>query len=494
LPDEAAHSQYEMRSFVRSDSGVLYPTGQGRLADPSNPVPSSPLSNLAAPVNVLGNVPGILPKPVRPKIVKEKPKSRPSTAKGARGAAGQPVLGVIAYPGNLTPDVGTGLISEHPSVVAPKEDHRARQSRLDMYDDAIESVLRRVQEADGEVLYEQIVSDFDEEPFVPPIVAAGRSIQERDEREAQIADTIDAVISRTFQDSDQSPSPPPAPVGSPPPCDDEDEIIEVHSISPLRVEVTNDDVLILPPPSPPASSPLPFRSVAERKVMPEEVSEVPTTKRARKPRNRQPPAAVSAYNQEDDFGLSGNQARPSSPEIPSRSKFGISESYVKLEELQPSVQKGEQIADEYDDGGPPLPMDAAESLMKLAGIVPPKRLRISYGSGRDRTVEDSQDGAGEDRGISERKTDDIDDLDLDEGGRRSAASDLLALENRQRSASDERERTRMREIVEEHAEMPDVSASIMETSYKKPSGRRGRPRKEQKKRDKVQKVPVIDSC
>jgi len=474
LPDEAAHSQYEMRSFMRSDSGILYPTGQGRLADPTNPAPLP--NTLPYPTTpVPGNVPGVLPKAARPKPVKEKPKGRSSTAKTARVISGHAVPGATAYLEG--PSTGV-VIPERPAVVA-KEDHKARQSRLDTYDDAIESVLRRVQETDqDDIIYEQIVSDFgrDDEPFVPPTVAAGeRSAQDR---VAQIADTIDAVIARTFHDSDQSPSPPPPPpVGSPPPCDDEDEIIEVHSVSPLRVEVTTDDVLILPPPSPPAEFPVPVRTLADRKILPEEASKVPTSRRSRKP--KKPAFAVAV---EDDFGQSGDW--PPVPEVPSQLKHGITDSYVKLEELPASVRRGEQIADVWDeeDRGQPLPMDVAESLMELARVAPPlKRLRISYGSGRDRTTEDTN---GEDVEIYEHGIDDVDLVNAE----RSTTSDLLTLDNRQRS---DHERNRTREAADERAELPDVLTDVVEPAYyEKPAGKKGRPRKDQKKRSKAQKAAV----
>jgi len=96
----------------------------------------------------------------------------------------------------------------------------------------------QVQESDEDILYGQIASDFghEDEPFVPSSVAERRT-GDRDERQAQIADTIDAVIARTFHESDHSQSPLPTAVRSPPPYDDEDEIIEVHSVSPLKVEV-----------------------------------------------------------------------------------------------------------------------------------------------------------------------------------------------------------------------------------------------------------------
>jgi len=474
LPDEAAHSQYEMRSFVRSDSGVLYPTGKGRLAEPSNPEPpaSHPLPHLAAPVNLTGNVPDIFPKAARPKLVKVKSKGKQSTAKGAHAAIAQTITGVTAYPEVLP----SGMI-ERQAAVASLEDEKARQSRLDTYDDAIESVLRRVLKTEGDVLYEQIVSDFGQEPFVRPMVAAaGRSSnQECDEREAQIASTIDAVIARTFHDSDQSPSPPPPPVASPPPCEDEDEIIEVHSVSPVRVEVTTDDVLILPPPSPPAASPIPVQTMAERKIILGEVTDLPALKRSRKPKNQQPASAASSYDNEDDFGWPKDQGRGLSTEIPSRLKFGIPESYVKLEELPGGIQTGEQIIDDRDAGGQPLPMDAVESLMKLAGVPPPpKRLRISYGSGRDRTIEETHDGSGEDLEIYDQKADynlGIDNFDTDSSTRRSTASELLT-----------------------EVKMADESANIVEPLYERPPGKKGRPRKEQKKRDRVQKAAVSDSC
>ena len=495
LPDEAAHSQYEMRSFVRSDSGVLYPTGQGRLAEASNPVSSNTVAKVTTPVSVTGNVPGTLPKPALPKPAKEKPRSKPSTAKGSRTGAGYSVPTVAATYQEEIP-ASTNLNTDQLTVTTPKEDYRARQSRLNAYDDAIESVLRRVQETDDDI-YEQIASDFgnEEEPLVPPIVAAGRSL-DRDEREAQIADTIDAVIARSFNESDHSLSPPPAPVGSPPPYDEEDEIIEVHSVSPLKVEVTTDDILILPPPSPPATSPVPVRTLAERKFVPEEERVKPTPRRSKKPRNKQP---VSVVDKEvnNDFRWSSDAAKPASPDVPSRLKFGIPESYVKLEEMS-SIGKGREMPDEEDDFNQPLPMDAAESLMKLAGVAPPpKRLRISYGSGRERTIEDTRDG-GEGYEVETTSTSkpdlgfsDLSHRDHEEGVRRSTSSELLALEQGQRSARDERARSRSRELIQDAVEVHDVLPTVTEPS--KPAGRKGRPRKETKKRGRSKKaaVPVI---
>lgn len=500
LPDEAAHSQYEMRSFVRSDSGVLYPTGQGRLADPSNPAPSNSVANVTPPISVPGNVgTGVLPRPVIPKSTKEKSRVRSGAAKGGRGVAGHPILAVIEPPSAV---VGG---ADRPIVSTPKENKKARQSRLNAYDDAIESVLRKVQETVTEadnVLYDEIVSDFggaEEEAFVPPPVAVAPVAGiDYDDRQAQIADTIDAVIARTFHhdDSDQSqPSPPAPPVGSPPPYDeDEDEVIEVHSVSPLKVEVTTDDILILPPPSPPAP---PIRTLAERKFVPEEMAPAPAPRRSKKSKTK---PVVSALPKDDDFEQ--DQPRPLSPapdELPGPSNLGGTfESYVRLEELEPSARKarptkddhedGVEIRDSLDEGSQLLPLDAAESLMKLAGVAPPpKRLRIAYGLGRDRTVEDSRD-SGE---MELRTTSDLgpDDLDIGEGGRRSA--DLLILDHRQRSARDERAKSRAQDLSEEMTEAHDLSVEIAETRPVKPAGKRGRPRKDNKKREKVQKATVI---
>jgi len=500
LPDEAAHSQYEMRSFVRSDSGVLYPTGQGRLADPSNPAPSNSVANVTPPISVPGNVgTGVLPRPVIPKSTKEKSRVRSGAAKGGRGVAGHPILAVIEPPSAV---VGG---ADRPIVSTPKENKKARQSRLNAYDDAIESVLRKVQETVTEadnVLYDEIVSDFggaEEEAFVPPPVAVAPVAGiDYDDRQAQIADTIDAVIARTFHhdESDQSqPSPPALPVGSPPPYDeDEDEVIEVHSVSPLKVEVTTDDILILPPPSPPAP---PIRTLAERKFVPEEMAPAPAPRRSKKSKTK---PVVSALPKDDDFEQ--DQPRPLSPapdELPGPSNLGGTfESYVRLEELEPSARKarptkddhedGVEIRDSLDEGSQLLPLDAAESLMKLAGVAPPpKRLRIAYGLGRDRTVEDSRD-SGE---MELRTTSDLgpDDLDIGEGGRRSA--DLLILDHRQRSARDERVKSRAQDLSEEMTEAHDLSVEIAETRPVKPAGKRGRPRKDNKKREKVQKATVI---
>ena len=505
LPDEAAHSQYEMRSFVRSDSGVLYPTGQGRLAEASNPVPSSMVANVTPPSSLPGNVPGLLPKPAPlPKPVKEKPKGRQSTGKGARGGAVYPTPAVPpAY--HEEPIAGPISNPDRVTVGNLKEDHVARQSRLNAYDDAIESVLRKVQETDDYLLYDQIASDFgnEDEPFVPPIVAAGRSL-DRDEREAQIADTIDAVIARSFHESDQSPSPPAAPVGSPPPFDDEDEIIEVHSVSPLKVEVTTDDILILPPPSPPATSPIPIRTLAERKFVPEEEPKAPTPtpRRSKKPKTRLPAAMVGDYDEGNEFPWSGDQGkRPASPDLPSWLKFGIPESYVRLEDI-PSVRKGRQMVTDAenveDDVNQPLPMDAAESLMKLAGVAPPpKRLRISYGSGRERMVEDTRDSNEDyDPGLTSTfkpdlgGTDELMYRDFEEDSRRSAAPELVPLEPGQRSSRDERAKNRGRESTREAAEMHDVSAEIVESVSQKPAVKKGRPRKDHRKRGRAKKTPL----
>ena len=492
LPDEAAHSQYEMRSFVRSDSGVLYPTGQGRLAEPSNPVSSNTVADLTPPVPVPGSASGIFPKLAVPKLAKEKPKSRPSAGKGSRTVVGYPPLQQQELPANVSADRQT--------VGAPKEDHQARQSRLNAYDDAIESVLRRVQETEDDVIYDQIASDFgnEEEPFIPPIVAAGKN-RDRDERQAQIADTIDAVIARTFHDSDQSHSPPAAPMGSPLPYDDEDEIIEVHSVSPLKVEVTTDDVLILPPPSPQAASPIPFQTSSERKFLPEDETEASTSRRSKKPKNRQPASASSVYDNEHDVDWSSSQGKPPSPEISSHLQFGIPDSYVKLEELS-SISKGKQVKDDEEDRGDvdqPLPMDAAETLMKLAGVAPPlKRLRISYGCGPERMVDDMRDGS-EDREIYDPKTtspskpDDLPQHDIEVCSQKSPVSDQLTLEHGQRSARDERAKNRNREVTREKVELHDISAEATEPLHTKPPGKKGRPRKEPKKRVRAQKAVVI---
>jgi len=486
LPDEAAHSQYEMRSFVRSDSGVLYPTGQGRLAEASNPVPSNTVANLASPLSVPRAVPGTLPKPALPKPARERPKSKPGTTKGVRAAGGYPAASTAAAY-QEEPSAGTSSSLDRQTVATPKEDHRARQSRLNAYDDAIESVLRRVLEThrddDDDVIYDQIASDFtgnEDEPFIPPMVTAGRSTTiDRDERAAQIADAIDTVIARSFNDSEHSLSPPPAPVGSPPPYDDEDEIIEVHSVSPLKVEVTTDDILILPPPSPPAASPSPpLRNLAESKFVLEEEPKPVAPRRSKKQKNRQP--AIGGYDE---------PTKPTSVDVPDRLKYGIPESYVRLEEMT-DIGKAREIMDDEDDVGLPVPMDAAESLMKLAGIgppsgiaPPPKRLRISYGSGRERTIEDTRDNSNDyepettpDRDLSYR--------DLGEGSRRSAVSEVM--EQGQRSSRDERSKNRSRDVS---AEVHDVPvASITEPVLGKlPAGKKGRPRKGSKKRGRPKK-------
>ena len=498
MPDEAAHSQYEMRSFVRSDSGVLHPTGQGRLADPSNPVLSNTVTNLTSPVTIPVNVPGLLPKPVLPKLAKEKPKSRTSTGKAGRTAVGYPAPAVAVYQEELPANLSTSFGTDRPTVGSQKEDHEARQSRLNAYDDAIESVLRKAQETDDGDVYEQIASDFgnEDEPFIPPAVAAGKNL-DRDERQAQIADTIDAVIARTFHDSDLSQSSPLVPVASPPPYDDEDEIIEVHSVSPLKVEVTTDDVLILPPPP---ASPITVQTLAERKFMPEE--EVSKSGRPKKTKSRPQLAASEVYGydkEDDDFTWSSSHAK--SPDIHDHLKFGIPDSYVKLEEMA-SARKGRQVVDDEEemvDFSQPLPMDAAESLMKLAGVAPPpKRLKISYGSGRDRIVENTRDDS-EDREIYEPKMTSTtkpglvtDDLDLEECSQRSTASDLLTLEHGQRLVRDDRGKNRSRETTKEKTEVQDTSsADVEESLVKKPAGKKGRPRKGSKKRGRVSKAAVI---
>ena len=491
LPDEAAHSQYEMRSFVRSDSGVLYPTGQGRLAEASNPVPSNTVANIPTPVPMPGNVPAILPKPAIPKPVKEKPKSRPSASKGGRAAT--------SYPAPTQPAVcleellAASSNPDRPIVGDLMEDLRARQSRMNAYDDAIESVLRKFQETDDDVHYRQITSDFgnEDEPFIPPMVAAGRNVDQQ-EREAQIADTIDAVIVRSFNDSDHSLSPPPQPVASPPPYDDEDEVIEVHSVSPLKVEVTTDDILILPPPSPPDESIVPVRTLAERKSMPEE-HKTPTPRRSKKPKNRQPMSVVSDYDKEDgDLRWPSDSAKPPSPDISGSLRYGIPDSYVKLEEI-PDIKRGRQIPDDEAnevDVNYPLPMDAAVSLMKLAGVAPPpKRLRISYGSGRERMVENTRDGSEDyvpemsSASRPEPVTADLSYHDIEEDSWRSTDSDLLTLEQGQRSTRDDRAKNRTREP----AEVFDVSAIVTESVH---PPKKGRPRKETKKRGRTKKTPM----
>lgn len=503
LPDEAAHSHYEMRSFVRSDSGVLYPTGQGRLAEASHPMPSNTVAvaNLATPLSMPVPIPSTLPKPALPKPAKEKSKNKLGAPKGVRTG------GVYSTPTTATAHqeelpLSTNSSLDRLNVGTPKEDHQARQSRLNAYDDAIESVLRRVQETqhddENDVIYDQIASDFtgnENEPFIPPIVAAaGQSSTDRDEREAQIADTIDAVIARSFNDdSDHSLSPPQPPVSSPPPYDDEeDEIIEVHSVSPLKVEVTTDDILILPPPSPLAATPSPpLQTLVERKSMPEEAppgNVIP--RRSKKPKNRQP-AIGSSYDE---------PMKPTSLDISSRLEYGIPESYVRLEEMS-DIGKVREITDEEDDVNQPVPMDAAESLMKLAGIgplpghpgiAPPlKRLRISYGSGRERMTEDAGDNSndyGPEMTFSSKSDLALSYHDLDEESRRSAMSELM--EQGQRSGRDEHSKNRGRDMA---AEVHDVSvASIAsEPLYEKPpAGKKGRPRKDVKKRGRAEKTAV----
>ena len=506
LPDEAAHSQYEMRSFVRSDSGMLYPTGQGRLADPSNPVLSNTVANFTSLVSITGTVPGIAPKPGLPKPVKEKPKSRPSAGKVSRTPVGHLVPTPATHQDESVVNLSRSSSADRLTVGSVKEDQKARQTRLNAYDDAIESVLRRVQETEDDVIYDQIASDFgnEEEPFVPPAVAAGRSL-DRDERQAQIADTIDAVIARTFHDSDQSQSPP-MPVGSPPPYDDEDEIIEVHSVSPLKVEVTTDDVLILPPPSPQPASPVPSQTLAEKKFIAEEELGVSTSKRTKKPRKGPAVSVAEVYDKDGDFGWSSGRAKsPSPPEITSRLKFGIPDSYVQLEEM-PSARKGREDKFDEDDESvgvdQPLPLDAAESLIKLACVAPPpKRLKISYGSGRERMVDDTRDNS-EDREIYEPKMtsalkpglgmDDLSHYDVEERSQRSSASDLLTLERGQKSTRDERAKVRGREVTREKAKLHNVSTDVVEPLHEKPPAKKGRSRKDQKKRgDQTQKAVVI---
>jgi len=499
LPDEAAHSQYEMRSFIRSDSGVLYPTGQGRLAEPSNPVSSNTLASLNLQVNVPPSVAAAPPKPAPPRPAKERPKKGSGSGKGGRATVAGPAPTGAAFPEESAADLSSGSVA-----VETSEESRARQSRLDAYEDAIEAVLRKVQETDDEALYGQIASDFgngEAEPFVPPPAAVERAA-DRDERQAaQIADTIDAVIARTFHpDSDRSPSPPPPqppPVASPPPFDDEDEIIEVHSVSPLKVEVTTDDVLILPPPSPPSASP--ERTLAERNLQPEEVHEASAPRRTKKSKSRQPPATAYATDKtDDDFGWSGGggpaEPEPRSPEIPDSLRYGIPESYVKLEELS-TTRKGRPPRDDEDDadvgdGSRPLAMDAVESLMKLAGVAPPpKRLRISYGSGRDRTIEDTRDESEPyDHRVTEiLKPEPVHAEDLEECSWSSTAADHPISKDGQKLSRDDRARNRSQEIGEEKVDVRDVSANVIGTVYEKPPGKRGRPPKQRKK----QKAKVL---
>jgi len=488
LPDEAAHSQYEMRSFVRSESGVLYPTGQGRLAEASNPLMSNTVADLTSSLTVAGNVPGVIPKLSVPKLTKDKSKSRAGVVKGGRSTVVPPPTA-----GGVNQD--ETVVNSSAAASSIKEDYKARQSRLSAYDDAIESVLRKVQQTEDDVLYDQIASDFgnEDQPFIPPIIAASKNL-DRDERQAQISDTIDAVIARTFHDSDQSPSPPHAPVASPPPYDDEDEIIEVHSVSPLKVEVTTDDVLILPPPSPPVtSSPGPVHTSPERNFTADIELEASTSRRAaKKSKNRQTTSVTCDYDK-DDSEWSHSRAKSPSAELSSQLRFGIPDSYVRLEELATSRKSRQvkDIEDEWRDVSQPLSMDAAESLMKLAGVAPPpKRLRISYGLGRERTVEDSRDDS-EDHEIYESKmtsaskpgvnTDIISDHDLDQFTASSSAVDLLTLET---SSRDERAKNRSRELSR-------VSADVDDSLCDKPATKKGRARKDNKKRDRAQKAAVI---
>jgi len=153
------------------------------------------------------------------------------------------------------------------------------------------------------------------------------------------------------------------------------------------VQVTTDDVLILPPPSPSpkAESPVSFQT----RLVPEEQlgPSATTNKKSKKPKTR--PAATSApapniFDKDEDFGWPDGRARTPSPEVQTSFKFGIPESYVRLEEMS-ALRKGKVAAaardeedDEVDVGGvnEPIAMDAAESLMELACVAPPpKRLK-----------------------------------------------------------------------------------------------------------------------
>jgi transcription initiation factor TFIID subunit 3 len=489
LPDEAAHSQYEMKSFARSDSGALYPTGQGKLADACNPVIISTPTEMRPPSFGPTTPVVVLPsKPVAPKMFRGKTKIPRKTWKvpgsvnrfhGMKDASA-----VVPWKSMHEDDVDF-IDNDVPytelddGVVLVSEDPRARESRLNAYDDAIDSVIRRAQ---GPSVVEAVavaaplpahrgidwMLPLNVEPHVPSPPMADPAVQRaKDERDARISDTIDAVIAGTFYKTEDSLSPPeppveiepsspspllehslspltdqlpsmrpeehslspPEPPRSPPGYDDEDEIVEVHSESPVVAELSPKVVFDIspsppspPPPPPPPPPPVfvqPVRTLAERKARPDDVSvssapllpiKSPSAK-SKKPKkskskniSRQGSSTVASTGsasrlveerppmsepvERDVKPKSGDWVSENKPATryvsPVRSPAPAS--HLRLDEQ--SVGTGSWSDDDLTS-----PMLAAESLMTLAGIAAPlpKRLRISYGSGNSRMINQTSD-------------------------------------------------------------------------------------------------------
>jgi hypothetical protein len=418
LPDEAAHCQYEMKSFIRLDSGVLYPKGQGKLADSH----SRHIDFLAADgLQVLHESGVNRDLPLKQQVLKgnkDKTKLRTSTLKAHLADHASPARSHSCSPRSIIPAVkksSLGLGNLSTECIAVDEelhqsgegtvneiDWKARETRLTAYEDAIDSVIRKVQ------------SDQNEEPddtYAAELVEDGLSevtddVQQipldimKEEREARISDVIDAVIAQAKCPSsvrlqgDRSYS------------DKNEEVLEVPGSDSHLVES-------------PSSTSLPLQSTSVSQIKSER-----TLSAQHSYLSADLMSTPSGDNSVGRGGKSRKEKRKSTRSVLSVAESTAVPSKLKLSDfilnspdnnavciekfsedrkndhsedtksVLAEVVKDKVYAkvDQWADDDSIVPMAAAESLMKLAGVVPhKKRLRISFGPRNERPAKSPVD-------------------------------------------------------------------------------------------------------
>lgn len=388
LPDEAAHSQYEMKSFVKSDTGVLYPKGQGKSADSH-----SLLLDTSVTVGIsskeLRSIGDASSKPFLTKHSKDKLKIRSEGVQILNEHdQGLPVSCI--YSSMNTSSFEKKYIKTQSSLLheddinVDEESHvlrladvndtnwRARETRLTAYDDAIMSVIRKVQSRSPDIVdVVEFKGNIDTDQYL-------QFDAKRVEREARILDTIDAVIA---QAKSRSPS---LPKCLPPSNLEYSEQEDKSVTDPVAVE-SSDNILL----SITTSSEL--SKCTEQSIRSPKQQQSATISDERlifkKSKLRRDKSGIQDKSQllkcSKEINIFNNEKCEDS--IYDENMKGGKDLVLNNRNDKLHVQPGMWTEDDESV----LPIAAAESLMKLAGVVPPprKRLRISFGLGKERTVE-----------------------------------------------------------------------------------------------------------
>lgn len=397
LPDEAAHCQYEMKSFIRSDSGVLYPKGQGKLADPHNMHIDFPT---AEGLHEFGLNRDTSLKQHLSKVGKDKTKPRTGSLKGHLGDHSSPLLSQNYSPKSIVPSMKRSLqtvgnpsadnvadgdeeFSEPVESVVNGIDWKARETRLTAYEDAIDSVIRKVQSDQHDELDDVCAQK-------PAEHGPGRlddDVQElpsdtmKVEREARICDTIDSVIAQAKFPSTVN--------QGIRPFNEVEEFEGVHWVNPHLPE---SSPAVLPLQNVNTSVARSERTMSAKHLVPPTepasslVGEIRAGRggKARKEK-RKDNRPIMSVGENITVSLHNSNTRDIG-----RLSDAINHDIDEKSKSVHADRTKDDVCDRMDqwiDDDSRVPMAAAESLMKLAGVVPPqKKIRISFGPRNERTV------------------------------------------------------------------------------------------------------------